>query len=72
MRNKKKECLAFYLFISPWLIGFVLLNLIPMVYSLYTSFTNWDGILSPSFTGWSNYKEVFNDSLFYKSMLNTF
>lgn len=72
MRNKRAEGIAFYLFISPWLIGFLLLSLAPMVYSLYTSFTNWDGIVAPSFTGLQNYKDLLNDSLFYKSLLNTF
>lgn len=64
---------AFYLFISPWLIGFFGLTLIPLVVSFYTSFTEWDGINGARFVGTSNYKQMFTqDPLFYKSIVNTF
>lgn len=72
MKKKRSDTLAFYLFISPWLAGFVLLSLVPMAYSLYTSFTGWDGIVPPEIVGLANYKELFSDPLFYKSLGNTF
>ncbi|NUS25171.1 MAG: sugar ABC transporter permease, partial [Streptomyces sp.] len=35
---------AFYLFTSPWIIGFLLLTVTPMAYALWLSFTTFDGI----------------------------
>lgn len=62
----------FYLFIAPWLIGFCVFTLFPMLFSLYTSFTNWDGMNSPSFIGLKNYINIFNvDRLFQTSLKNT-
>lgn len=68
--NRKK----FYIFIAPWLIGFVLLTLGPMVYSLYMSFCEWNGISgSGIFIGFDNYiKILFHDSLFWQSLGVTF
>lgn len=68
--NRKK----FYIFISPWLIGFVLLTLGPMVYSLYMSFCEWNGISgSGIFIGFGNYADIlFHDNLFWPSLGVTF
>ena len=58
----------FFLFVSPWVIGFLLLNLIPMLSSLVISFTEWDVLTPPKFVGLANYKDIFTDPLFYKSL----
>jgi multiple sugar transport system permease protein len=64
---------AFYFFISPWLIGFLGLNLFPMLYSFYASFTTWDGITEPKINGGKNYAEIFTmDNRFWISLKNTF
>ena len=57
----KKEERAFWGFISPWLIGFILLTFGPMLYSFYASFTNWNGIKAPEFIGLENYRRMFMD-----------
>ena len=51
--------LAFYGFISPWLIGTAALTLYPVGYAVYLSFTGWNG-MSPfkPWVGLSNYREV--------------
>ncbi|QQE77961.1 carbohydrate ABC transporter permease [Alicyclobacillus sp. SO9] len=68
MKNSK----SFYVFISPWLIGFFGLTLIPIGVSLYTSFTRWNGSGGEKFVGFANYHYMFTkDPLFYKSMFNT-
>lgn len=65
--------LAFYLFISPWLIGFLLFTLLPMLYSLYTAFCDWNGMSAPVFTGLNNFKTMFTaDKKFWVSVKNTF
>jgi multiple sugar transport system permease protein len=62
----------FYLFISPWLIGFFCFILLPMLFSLYTSFTEWDAVKMPVFIGLKNYIDIFSsDDGFWTSILNT-
>jgi multiple sugar transport system permease protein len=53
---------AFYLFTSPWIIGFLLLTVVPMAYALWLGFTTFDGI-SPNwrYVGLGNYRELFSD-----------
>ncbi|MFR1309732.1 MAG: hypothetical protein ACLSCO_13210 [Gallintestinimicrobium sp.] len=53
----KKEERAFWGFISPWLIGFILLTFGPMLYSFYASFTNWNGIKAPNLSDWKIIEE---------------
>src|ERR1700694_77286 len=49
-----------YLFLSPWLIGFVLFTAGPMLFSLYLSFTNYDLLNGniPTWIGPKNYTDV--------------
>ncbi|WGF87714.1 carbohydrate ABC transporter permease [Marinivivus vitaminiproducens] len=62
-----------YLFLAPWLIGFIGLTVGPTLISLYLSFTNFDLIQSPEWTGWANYVRILtNDSKFVASMQVTF
>lgn len=66
--KRKKDTVKFFLFISPWIIGFLLFILIPMGMSLYYSFTDWDVLTKESFVGMANYAGLFQDPLFYKSL----
>lgn len=63
---------TFYAFISPWLLGFILLTVFPMLYGLGLSFTNFDGV-SPrwKWVGLSNYAELFHDADAWVSILRT-
>ncbi len=65
----RRETIAFYLCISPWLVGFTLFVLGPMLASLFISFTRWD-LLSPAkFVGLQNYQKMFiRDPLFWQSL----
>lgn len=61
-----------YLFIAPWLIGFLLFTLVPMVASLYFSFTNYDVLTPPEWAGLANYERMFtNDSRYWKAVQAT-
>ncbi len=61
------------LFISPWLIGFIGLAIIPLFMSLYYSFTRYDLIRPPEFIGLGNYTRLFtNDPDFWIVIGNTF
>lgn len=69
-RTKRWESpIAGYLFLSPWLIGFFLLTLGPMVMSLYYSFTDYSLLASPNWVGLENYKNIFTqDDVFPHSL----
>ena len=58
---------------SPWIIGFTVFILYPMVSSLYFSFTHYDLFGSPrSGSGSDNYVYMFTeDTLFWKAISNT-
>ena len=49
------------LFVSPWLIGFMLWTIYPLISSLYYSFTRYDLLRPPVFIGLKNYIEIFSD-----------
>jgi multiple sugar transport system permease protein len=71
-RMARREAAQFYLFLSPWLIGFVVLTLGSTLTSLLFSFSRWD-ILSPArFVGLANFaKLVAHDPSFLKALGNT-
>lgn len=68
-----EQNLAGYLFISPWLLGFLLLTVYPILRSFYLSFTEYSLLEDPVWVGFDNYKQIFfNDQLFRKSLGVTF
>ena len=67
-----KEDIAGYLFISPWLIGFFAFSVIPIFMSLYFSFTNYDILGSPIFSGVANFRRMVTDDRFWQSLKVTF
>ena len=70
---RKREEKWFYILISPWVIGFLGITLGPMLFSLYTSFTSWNGISTPKFIGITNYITMFTqDDQFLSSLWLTF
>ncbi|WP_374209677.1 carbohydrate ABC transporter permease [Glycomyces sp. TRM65418] len=71
--RRKKEALYFWLFISPWLIGFVGFLLGPMIASVYISLTEWDSFTPPEWVGLENYSRALTeDPIFWKALGNTF
>ncbi|NQX28045.1 sugar ABC transporter permease [Microbacteriaceae bacterium VKM Ac-2854] len=59
--SARKELIAGYAFLIPWLIGFFGLTFIPIVYSLYLSFTRYDIFSAPKWIGFDNYIRLFTD-----------
>jgi len=60
-------------FVSPWLIGFVLFSVFPLIASLYYSMTNYDFIREEEFIGLTNYVNLFTiDPDFWNVLYNTF
>ncbi len=69
----ENENLIGYILLAPWLIGFVVMYVIPMLTSLYYSFTNYNLLNTPSFVGVDNYKRMFTeDDSFWISLRVTF
>jgi len=67
----RKEHIAGYLFALPWFIGLSVFTIGPVVASLILSFTRYEVVRPPSFIGIANYKDLFRDPLFWKSLYNT-
>ena len=68
----KREYIAGLVFASPWIIGFLVFLVYPMVASLYYSFTRYDLPLTPRWTGLANYIQLLTDDrLFLKSLANS-
>lgn len=60
------------LFLSPWIIGFVVFILYPMLASLYFSFTKYDILTQPEWVGLANYQFMFTkDPMFWTAVRNT-
>jgi multiple sugar transport system permease protein len=74
---REKEARTAYLFIFPWIFGFVVLTLGPMIFSAYYSFTNY-GVqqiahIAPTKTvGFDNYKQLYHDPYIGIALRNTF
>ena len=68
MKRSMRENLTGWLFISPWVIGFLIFTAVPFFQSIYLSFTRYDIISAPEWVGIANYRMLFTeDELFLKS-----
>ncbi|HEY2406025.1 MAG TPA: sugar ABC transporter permease [Polyangiaceae bacterium] len=59
------------LFCAPWLLGLSVFLLYPLAAALYYSLCDYSVLLPPVFIGAGNYRELFHDPLFWKSLYNT-
>ncbi len=66
-RWKREDVRAGYAFLSPWLLGFVLLTAGPMIASLYLAFTDYNLFRSPQWVGLENFTDLFSDKRFLTS-----
>ncbi len=72
-KNKKSNLLIGYILLLPWLVGFLGMYLIPMIMSIFYSFTNYNLLNQPKLIGLSNYIRLFTeDDMFYKALKVTF
>ncbi|MCS6897118.1 MAG: sugar ABC transporter permease, partial [Nitrospira sp.] len=71
--RERREALEGYLGISPWVIGFLLFTLGPILASFYFSMTQWNIVETPKWVGPANYIKLFTDDpLFTKAVQVTF
>lgn len=59
-------------FVAAPVIGFLLFTLFPLGYSIYASFTSWNGLSAPRFIGLDNFIAITSDPYFRKTLFNTF
>ena len=71
MRKNLKKYRAPYLFILPFFLLFFVFQLIPVLWTVYISFTEWRGIGTPEFVGVRNYQKLWIDEMFWESFFNT-
>ena len=69
----RQEALFGFIFIGPWIIGFLALQLGPMITSLVLSFTEYQIVAAPNFVGIDNYAKLFTaDPSFVDALKVTF
>ncbi|WP_045234154.1 carbohydrate ABC transporter permease [Deinococcus pimensis] len=69
---RQREALWGFVFVAPWLVGFLAFTVGPMLFSLYASFTNYDITSRADWVGLRNYQTlVGEDPRFWKSLGNT-
>ena len=68
----RREAVWGFIFISPWVLGFLIFNLGPTVAIFAWGFSEYDILQAPKFAGLKNYIEIFtDDEKFLKSLANT-
>ena len=65
-RQERSRSLEAYLFLAPWLIGFLVFFLIPMVMAVYAAFTRWSLLNPPPrWIGLDNFNEMFTKDRYF-------
>lgn len=67
-KHLKKNGLFFWLFLAPVIVALFMVVIVPLLYGVYYSFTNWDGINQPEFVGIKNYISLLGDTEFLHSL----
>lgn len=67
--NRKK--LFPYLFLAPFFMLYIVLELFPIIFSFCISLTEWNGVGDAAFVGLSNYTRLLKDKNFFSSIMNT-
>ncbi len=71
-RHWKRDAIDGYLFIGPWLVGFLGITVIPMAASFFLSFTKYDLLSPPSWIGLGNFRTMFfEDARYWASVRAT-
>ncbi len=66
-----REAIDGYIFIFPWLLGFILWTAGPMLASLWLAFTRWNLFMPPEWVGLENIRQLFADRFVGISLWNT-
>ncbi len=70
-KDERRRLFTGLLFISPWMLGFLVLCLYPLLSSFYFSLCDYS-VLSPAvFIGARNYVDLWHDEVFWRALYNT-
>ena len=61
-----------YVAVAPFYVLFLIFGLFPIVFSIYLSFTDWDGMGERTFVGLAQYQYLISDPKFWNAVSNTF
>jgi multiple sugar transport system permease protein len=61
-----------WLFVSPMVLGFIALLIVPLIMAFYMSLTDWPLLGDANFIGFGNYRSIISDAEFWKVLGNTF
>lgn len=68
----RRKTMTGWMFVAPWIIGFVIFGLYPIITSFYYSMTRYDVLRIPQYIGLANYQHLlFEDPVFWTSVWNT-
>ena len=70
-RGERHNLLLGLAFISPWIFGFLVFTLFPVLASVFYSFCDYDVLSKPVWVGTLNYRDMISDSVFWKALGNT-
>lgn len=68
---QKGETRAAGWFLTPFFAFFAIFGLLPIIFTFYVSFLNWDLLGDPEWAGFDNYINLAQDPQFYQSLFNT-
>ena len=72
VKGKPKDNKAAYIFLLPWLIGLAVITIGPMFMSLFLSFTDYNLLQAPVWSGFDNIVRMFEDARLLNSLKVTF
>ena len=61
----------FYLFVAPFFVLFAVFGLYPLLFSLYLSFVQWDGMTQMHWVGLANFRAMLDDEILWRALQNT-
>ncbi|NBR62904.1 MAG: sugar ABC transporter permease [Verrucomicrobia bacterium] len=70
-RAERRNFARAMLFVAPWVVGFLFLNLYPFLASVWYSLCDYSALSVPVFLGFQNYADLFRDPVFWKALSNT-
>jgi multiple sugar transport system permease protein len=68
---ERRRTIEGWLYVSPFIVGFLLFFAGPMVFAAYISLTDWPVLAPAKFVGLQNFRNLFRDNLFWKSLYIT-
>ncbi|AXK46351.1 carbohydrate ABC transporter permease [Brachybacterium saurashtrense] len=71
-REKHPDNRAGLVFMAPWLLGLLGITILPMLASLYLSFTDYSMLAAPEWVGLENFQRMWGDTRLHNSLIVTF